>query len=292
MTEPRPTPSSRPDDARPDLDRDAKVDELLLSGLEHYFSGRHHEAIIVWERVLFFDRGHARARAYIERARGAMAERQRKSDELVHEGMAALKRGDGPAARQMLETAVEHGDAHDMARAYLERLDRLSPHGSDAAHATRASSRPTPPPALVGRRRRLSEMPRPVRALPIIAVAALVVIAMFAAASFDLLKPLMDLAWSKPAAASAVSVTPDALPVPGSADLALARARELLAGPVRLKAALGALDGVSEADPRMPDVQRLRAQIQRALIESVQPPAPAAGAPGTVRPIPPVEGRQ
>jgi hypothetical protein len=102
----------------------------------------------------------------------------------------------------------------------------------------------------------------------------------------------MDLAWRQPAAASAVSVTPDALPVPGSADLALARARALMAGPVRLKAALGALDGVSEADPRLPDVQRLRAQIQRALIESIQPPDPVAGAPGTERPIPPVEGRQ
>ena len=60
--------------------------------------------------MLFLDRGHARARAYIERARGALAERQRTTEELVHEGMAALKRGDGPAARQLLETAVEHGE--------------------------------------------------------------------------------------------------------------------------------------------------------------------------------------
>ena len=291
MTEPRPTPSLRPDDARPDLDRDAKVDELLLAGLEHYFSGRHHEAINVWERVLFLDRTHARARAYIERARGALAERQRKTDELVHEGMAALKRGDSPAARQLLETAVEHGDAHEMARAYLERLDRLSPSGRDTGHPRRSSAHPTPPPALTGRRRRLGGVPRPVRALPILIAAALIVIGIFAAASLDLLKPLIDLAWRTPAATSAVSVTPDALPVPGSADLALTRARELLAAG-RLKAALGALDTVSEADPRLPDVQRLRAEIQRALIDSVQPPAHTAAAPPATPPATRNEGRQ
>jgi tetratricopeptide (TPR) repeat protein len=273
MIEPRPTLSPRPDDARPDLDRDAKVDELLLAGLEHYFAGRHHEAITVWERVLFLDRGHARARAYIERARGALAERQRKTDELVHEGMAALERGDNPAARQLLETAVEHGDAHDMARAYLERLDRLSSSGTPAGHQRRESSRVTPPPALTNRR--LAGSPRPVRAWPILVAAAMVVVAVFAGASLDLFKPLMDLAWSKPAATSAVSVTPDALQVPSSADLALARARELLAGG-RMKAALGALEGVSEADPRLPEVQRLRAEIQQTLIQAVQPPAPAA----------------
>ena len=51
-------------------------------GLDHYFSEQHELAINVWTRVLFFDRGHARARAYIERARSALNERQRKGDEL------------------------------------------------------------------------------------------------------------------------------------------------------------------------------------------------------------------
>ena len=270
MTEPRSTPSSRPDDASADLDRDAKVDELLLAGLEHYFSGRYQEAINVWGRVMFLDRGHARARAYIERARGALAERQRTADQLVHEGVAALQRGDGPAARQLLETAVEQGDTQDMARAYLERLDRLSATGAELGqtHRVVASDAPASPPA-ARRRGILAGAPRPVRVLPIVLAAALVIVAMFVAASRDLLKPLMDLAWSTPAATSAVSVTPDVLPVPGSADLALSRARALR----DLKAALRALDGVSDADPRFPDVQRLRARIQRSLIEAVRPPA-------------------
>jgi tetratricopeptide (TPR) repeat protein len=280
MTEPRPTDPSQPDASRPDLERDAKVDELLLAGLEHYFAGQYHEAINVWGRVLFLDRGHARARAYIERARGALAERQRRTDELVQEGVAALQRGDSPAARELLATAVEQGDPHDMARAYLERLDRLS--------GTAAGGGPTPAPApsdhlpraLTARRGLLTGAPRPVRALPIIIAVALIGVAMFVATSQDLLKPLMDLAWRPPAAASAVSVAPDVLTVPGSAELALARARELMAPPAgRLKAALAALDGVAEGDPLMPDVLRLRSDIQRALLDSLQP--------GTAPPTPP-----
>ena len=57
-------------------------------------------AINVWTRALFLDRGHARARAYIERARSAIAERQREGEELLHTGVAAFERGDGAAARR------------------------------------------------------------------------------------------------------------------------------------------------------------------------------------------------
>ena len=109
----------------PERDRDARVEELLLIGLDHYFAGQHELAISVWTRVLFLDRGHARARAYIERARGAIAERQRESEELLHTGMAAFDRGDGGTARRLLTSAVERGAASEEAIALLERLDRL-----------------------------------------------------------------------------------------------------------------------------------------------------------------------
>ena len=52
----------------PERERDARVEELLLAGLDHYFGGQHELAISVWTRVLFLDRGHARAKAYIDRA--------------------------------------------------------------------------------------------------------------------------------------------------------------------------------------------------------------------------------
>ena len=71
--------SDRPGEL-PDRERDARIEQLLISGLDHYFAGQLELAINVWTRVLFLDRGHARARAYIERARSALSERQRESD--------------------------------------------------------------------------------------------------------------------------------------------------------------------------------------------------------------------
>jgi len=80
MTEPlrdSRTPASLSDDA----DRAARIEELLVSGLDHYFAAEYEQAINIWTRVVFLERDHDRARAYIERARSAIAERQRESEE-------------------------------------------------------------------------------------------------------------------------------------------------------------------------------------------------------------------
>ena len=82
-------------------------------------------AINVWSRALFFDRGYSRARAYIERARSALAERQRESEELLQKGVAAFDRGDGREARRLLNAAIDRGAHPEEALAVLNRLDRL-----------------------------------------------------------------------------------------------------------------------------------------------------------------------
>src|SRR5690349_13296530 len=46
-------------------DRAALIEQLLLAGLDQYFAGEYEQAIHVWTRVFFLDRGHARAKAYI-----------------------------------------------------------------------------------------------------------------------------------------------------------------------------------------------------------------------------------
>ena len=109
----------------PERERDARVEDLLLAGLDHYFVGQHELAISVWTRVLFLDRGHARAKAYIDRARSAIAERQREGDELLHTGAAAFDRGDAGAARTLLTSAVERGAHSEEALVLLERIDRF-----------------------------------------------------------------------------------------------------------------------------------------------------------------------
>src|SRR6202163_3053376 len=117
--------SAHAHDAPSDADRDAKIEQLLLVGLDHYFGAQYEQAINVWTRALFLDRSHARARAYIERARSALAERQRESEELLQNGLAAFGRGEGDEARRLLQAAVNHGAPPDEALAVLDRLNRL-----------------------------------------------------------------------------------------------------------------------------------------------------------------------
>src|SRR5688500_2680955 len=124
-----------------DAERDAKIESLLLSGLDQYFAADFAQAIDIWTRALFLDRNDARARAYIERARSAMAEQQRESEELLHNGVAAFERGEIEAAKQMLNAAVQRGGAHDVALAFLTRIDRIHAATPDQPAAAALPSR-------------------------------------------------------------------------------------------------------------------------------------------------------
>src|SRR6187402_3893246 len=86
---------------------EARIENLLVTGLDHYFAGEFEQAINLWTRVLFLDRNHDRARAYIDRARSAQAEQQRISEALVHEGLAAFDRGEVARARALLSDALD-----------------------------------------------------------------------------------------------------------------------------------------------------------------------------------------
>src|SRR6202049_4711465 len=132
MSDPPRTAPPRAPDAAPEPGRDAKIEQLLLVGLDHYFAAQYEQAINVWTRALFLDRNHARARAYIERARSALAERQRESEELLQNGVAAFERGEGEEARRLLQAAIEGGAPSEEALAVLERLNRLETAGSAA----------------------------------------------------------------------------------------------------------------------------------------------------------------
>ena len=129
--------------------RESRIEELLLAGLDHYFSGQHDLAISVWTRVLFLDRSHARARAYIERARGAIAERQREGEELLQTGAAAFSRGDTEDARRLLRSALDRGARPEEALAMLERL--RPPLACGARPRPLAVRSPAPPLRASGR---------------------------------------------------------------------------------------------------------------------------------------------
>jgi tetratricopeptide (TPR) repeat protein len=69
-----------------------KLLDLLRQGEEHYCDGQYQQAIHVWTRILFIDRGNTEARGRIDKAKQALAELQRKL-----EAEAAASRADAEA---------------------------------------------------------------------------------------------------------------------------------------------------------------------------------------------------
>ena len=270
MSDPLRTDGSRAQDGASASDRDTKIEQLLLVGLDHYFAARYELAINVWTRALFLDRSHARARAYIERARSALAEGQRESEELLQTGLAAFPRGEGDEARRLLQAAIEAGAPSEEALAVLERLSRLE-HAAPAAAAARSDR------AHRGRTPRIAEgAPRTIRGI--------VALGGFAVVTRDRVdwQSLVALARSagradSPAVTAQSPVAREAsLPVPRRGETTLTRARILMARG-HLGDALAALDAVRPTDPQKADADRLRGDIQRLLLAFT--PVPAAVAP-------------
>jgi hypothetical protein len=265
MTDPLRTDHSHEMGEVPERDRDARVEGLLLTGLDHYFSGQHELAISVWTRVLFLDRGHARAKAYIERARGAIAERQREGEELLHTGAAAFDRGDAGEARTLLTSAVERGAASDQALALLDRVNRLelakAPHTQPSARDARADA--PHEPLVTG-----ADKPGSSR-LAWIATGVLAGLALAGVAAWVALERPEWLPLNTTVQPPVATLVDDPLPVPAPSEAWLARARRLYENG-RLRDALVALDAVGQADPRKGDADELRAAIQRRLLDAAR----------------------
>jgi tetratricopeptide (TPR) repeat protein len=274
------TDGSRALDGVSDADRDAKIEELLLSGLDHYFAARYEQAINVWTRVLFLDRSHPRARAYIDRARSALAEQLRETEELLHAGVTAFDRGETAEATRLLRAAIDRGAPADEARPLLDRLghgraqDAGRPPGSAAATPVEA-----PPRALTALKTSGSARSRAglVRLFAAALVAATGVGGYLVAVSDGVdWRTILDLQPTPSRSGATPPAPPEvALPLPRRGEMMLGRARSLVAGG-RLREALTVLDSVWSADPQKPEVDRLRADIQHQLIGgATRPPAPA-----------------
>jgi tetratricopeptide (TPR) repeat protein len=256
-----------------DQDTSSRIEELLLAGLDHYFNGQHELAISVWTRVLFLDRSHARARAYIERARSAIAERQREGEELLQTGIAAFQRGDTAHARELLTSAVERAARPEEALAVLERLDRLAP-STVSVDASAPSDTPSRRPRLM--RSMLSPKRTGASAATIVGVLA---IGLAAGALVMIAWTSGLLPWAppaQPAADATARPVVDPLPVPSASEVSLARANGWYKNG-RLHDALAALDAIGPGDPLRARADELRSAIQQKLLETAratEPPAP------------------
>lgn len=257
------TSGPRRAEAAPGAEDEGRIEHLLVTGLDQYFAGEFEAAINLWTRVLFLDRQHDRARAYIDRARSAQAEQQRISEALVHEGLVAFDNGEVIRARALLIDALDQGASNDVALGVLGRIDRLD-------IGTRASA----PVAPVNRRRATARPSIPAdvnahRASLAVWWATAAGIVLAAGICFVLVAPGGFSEWFPVQATTGrptiLIPAPAPLPVPSPTEADVARARSRFANG-KLRDALRMLDRVPVGDALRVDADRLRGEIQRELL--------------------------
>jgi tetratricopeptide (TPR) repeat protein len=235
---------------------DERADALLNEGLDHYFAGRFEHAIHLWTRVLFLDRHHSSAKAYIERARGALAERQRRAEESLQSVARLLDESRAHEARTVLMSVVSTiGEDERTAtlRARLERLERVL-GGAPRIHAADVREPSRTERLLLWANRRVT-------AAQVGLVSALLLV------TLAITSPGVRarLGWGAPAGVSTPTSAPLTVPVLSSGEVALARAQSLFARG-RLADALVALDRVGAEQIERTEADRLRVEIQRVLL--------------------------
>jgi tetratricopeptide (TPR) repeat protein len=260
---------------------DARIEQLLVAGLDQYFASDFEAAINLWTRVLFLDRHHDRARAYIERARSAQAELQRQTEALVHQGLDAFDRGDVEHARVLLSDALDQGASQDLTLGVLGRIERLEVGGAHTRPAQRigprprtvTAGRPVPNPG--------TGAMSPARFWTVTGTALFVLVAaswwLWTSSSWQAL-------WPARAVAARMAAIPEVnapLPVPSVAEAYMRRGQDLFESG-RLRDALDEFDRVPAGDPLRPSADEMRAHIQRELLSlaladtTVAAPAPVS----------------
>ncbi len=247
-------------------DRESRTEALLVDGLDQYFLGRFDEAIHLWTRVLFIDRNHARARAYINRARTAQGERLRRADEMLHAAGDLLERGEFAQARHLLAGAEQASGADEKVAELWARLERVE--------RTRPSPVLAGPVAIVDVRP-LRDVRQSVRQVAQLVAAAAFAVLIYSVAASPVVSEWMGRRPSSPVETPAV--VPRPLEVLSRQDVALVRARNLYARG-RLAEALDVLNRAGDgAGTQRAAIDDLRVDIQRWLLMSRQS-APVVGA--------------
>jgi tetratricopeptide (TPR) repeat protein len=247
-------------DVARDADVEAQIEGLLLEGLDRYFDHQYDDAIHVWTRVLFLDRSHARARAYIDRARTALAERQRRADELLQAAQDLIDRGETDSARDLLRKVVAHGGDDERAAALRLKLERRARARATAFVDTPlVSPHETAVPGWTWRSH--SRWGAAVLVIGVVGVAGI----------------LADIVGRDALAPSSTAEVATARPerstpmVLSTCDVALIRARALYSRG-RLAEALQALDRVPDSSASRGEAETFRREIQRLLLATAQQP--------------------
>jgi len=128
-----------------------KSKELLRQGEELYARGLYHEAIHVWTRVLFLERGNSDARLRIDKAKETLAERERRLDVEIAEAKGLFASGEIQAARERVRFVLaadgRHSEAVQLDSAIEARERRRAPEVEEESPTAREADPLTAPPS-------------------------------------------------------------------------------------------------------------------------------------------------
>ena len=234
--------------------QDSRVEDLLVEGLDRYFLGQYEDAIHIWTRVLFLDRSHTSARAYIDRARGAIVERQRRAEESLQHVGVLLDQGRPAESRLQLQHAADALGEDERTAALRLRLERLERAAFGGAPRIRAAAEPKRP-------RWDSWLAEKVTIRTWLAAAVLVVATVVLTSTGVRAR----LGVGPGAALPAPTLSPGPVPVLSRGEVTLIRARTLYARG-RLAEALDVLDRGEFEQIARDESDRLRVDIQRLLL--------------------------
>jgi hypothetical protein len=278
---------STADPQPPSPSQDPRIESLLLAGLDRYFAGEFEHAIQVWSRVFFLDRGHARARAYIDRARGAIAERQREAEaRTARPDGAGVVQGDAGARVELAEPLP--GVSTLRTRPAAATAVARASVSADAGHArtsgalARAATSATPgvtAPEPVGH----DAAPRGgrlrARLVAQFALVALAAVLLFGAGYVVAARDRLAVWWGAPAQpprSVPAMIREVAADAPSTEELLDRARRHLAAG--RADAALAVLKAIAASDPQRSTADALEARAMRALQAETPPGGSRTGA--------------
>lgn len=235
---------------------------MLAEGRAHLRAGRNGAASDAFGRVLLRDTGHPAARRGLAEARAGSAEDRRCLDADLAQARVALVEGDRDKARELLQRVIRCGGDRDEALALLDRLEKRVPAG---ALAVRGEPSVADTPGALPHQRPARETRR---ALVIAFSLAFALLGSFVAWSWD---ETVTRLVARPAPRMNVGPPATDYPAPTEGEVAVARARELLADG-EVAAAIAALARVQRDDPAYPFASRIRLQADRALAEQGREP--------------------
>lgn len=233
---------------------DDRVRALVEEAQALLRAGLSNDAADIFGRVLLLDPRHPEASLGLDRARQVAAEKERRLEACLEDASRAADTGENDVARHLVEEALRDGGDATRAQTVLDRVDERTGRLDSLGRRT---------VEVQGARRATPRRPPPVSRQALVAAWTLAFVTMAVGLAFSWDRLVGDLV-STPAPESSSIVAPRTEPDMTAGEIAVNRARELVARG-DLATALVILDEVSPTDAEYPFARRFRAQVAGTL---------------------------